>query len=113
MAKAKKRAAARKGTTKSVKANLKRRATAKRAAPKAKSKLRRARKPVVAKRPKPVERKETVPEAPVEMTIVAVEQPAPGVLVVEEVVVREESADAAGSADAGSDLIDQSEQKVA
>jgi hypothetical protein len=55
-----------------------------------------------------VERKEMLTEAPVETTIVAVEQSAPGVLVVEEVVVREESA---GNTDAG--LIQQAEQKIA
>ena len=85
----------RKKTSKSVKANVKRRAIAKRATPKTKSKVRRASKraskPAAGKRPKPVERKEMLTEAPVETTIVAVEQPAPGVLVVEEVVVREES----------------------
>ena len=99
MAKAKK--PGRKKTSKSVKANIKRRAIAKRATPKTKSKVRRASKraskPAAGKRPMPVERKERLTEAPVETTIVAVEQPAPGVLVVEEVVVREESTSTAGT----------------
>ena len=99
MAKAKK--PGRKKTSKSVKANVKRRAIAKRATPKTKSKVRRASKraskPAAGKRPKSVERKEMLTEAPVETTIVAVEQPAPGVLVVEKVVVREESTSTAGT----------------
>jgi len=77
---------ARKKTAKSVKANPKRKSMGKRSTQKPKSKARRASKP--AKRAKPAERKGAPSAAPIEMTIVAVEQPAPGVLVVEEVSTR-------------------------
>lgn len=112
MAKTKKRAA-RKQSSKSVKVTVKRKAMAKRA-PKVKSKVRgasrRAGKPVYAKREvlRAEETRPTPTETLVETTIAAaINQPAPGAMIVEEVV--EESTSAAG----GPDLIDQPKQRVA
>ena len=125
MAKAKKRA--RNKASKSVKTKAKRKpkgkqTTAKRkmkgkqTAAKAKSKARRSGKraprPAAAKRRKPVERREA-PTAPVEMTIATVEQPAPGVVVVEEFVVREEGSSAVGNSGAEPAPIDYPRRGVA
>jgi hypothetical protein len=51
-------------------------------------------------------------ETSIETNIVAVERPASGVLLVEEIVVREASTKAIGGAEGGL-VIDQPEQKVA
>jgi hypothetical protein len=103
MAKANKRSVARKKNSKSVKVSVNRKTKAKRATTKAKSKAirssKRPGKPASAKRPKVVERKETVTDSPIESTVLAVEQPAPAFIVVEEVVVGEERTGSAGSAD--------------
>ena len=115
MAKAKKRSVARKKNSKRLKVSVNRKTKAKRATTKAKSKAirtsKRSEKPASAKRPKVVERKETKTGSPIESTVLAVEQPAPAVIVV--AVVGEERTGPAGSADLGPDLIDQPEQKVA
>jgi hypothetical protein len=110
MAKTKKRAA-RKQSFKSVKVKVKRKQMAKRA-PKANGASRRAGKPVSAKREvlRAEETRPTPTETLVETTsVAAIDQPAPGAMIVEEVVVREENTSAAG----GPDLIDQPKQKVA
>ena len=137
MAKAKKRAAARKKSSKRGKASVKpaRKMAAKRAMPKkAKSKVSRSRKSATKpaaeemRAPEAVETTQMVAEIPVETTIItAIEEPAPGAVVAEEYqsvqtvtsglpgggLERGEGTGPTGHVDVGPDLGERPEQKVA